>query len=164
MDDRASKDHVGRPPLDLRRATAADADAMTRIATRSKAVWGYDAAFMARCRDELTWDAGRLRDVAAVVAVSNGEPLGFYVLGEGEAGAVELDAMFVCPERMRRGVGRALMHDAVRRARATGAPVLTIASDPHAEGFYLAMGARRVGLVPSQSIPGRALPRLVLEL
>jgi hypothetical protein len=33
-------------------------------------------------------------------------------------------------------------------------------SDRHAEGFYRAMGMRRIGEAPSGSIPGRMLPRL----
>jgi hypothetical protein len=37
---------------------------------------------------------------------------------------------------------------------------MTIDADPHAEAFYLAMGAVRVGEAASESIPGRSLPRL----
>jgi len=40
--------------------------------------------------------------------------------------------------------------------------VLRIASDPHAEAFYLACGAVRVGAAASASIPGRELPLLEL--
>jgi hypothetical protein len=41
-------------------------------------------------------------------------------------------------------------------------PMGTLEADPGAEPFYLAMGARRCGSVPSGSIPGRLLP--VLEI
>jgi SAM-dependent methyltransferase len=41
---------------------------------------------------------------------------------------------------------------------------LTIDADPHAEAFYVAMGAARVGESPSGSIPGRMLPRLELSV
>ena len=36
--------------------------------------------------------------------------------------------------------------------------------DPNVEGFYLRMGARRVGSVASGSIAGRQLPRLELVI
>ena len=39
---------------------------------------------------------------------------------------------------------------------------ITLEADPGAEPFYLAMGARRCGSIPSGSIPGRPLP--VLEM
>ena len=41
---------------------------------------------------------------------------------------------------------------------------MTVQSDPHAEGFYRAMGMERVGEVPSGSIPGRVLPKLRITL
>ena len=63
------------------------------------------------------------------------------------------------------GVGRALFEDAVRRAAALGTEVVGIESDPHAEGFYRRMGARRVGEI-SYPIDGqrRMLPLLVVEV
>ncbi len=41
---------------------------------------------------------------------------------------------------------------------------MVIAADPGAEPFYGAMGAVRAGEIPSVSIPGRNLPRLVYRL
>ena len=38
----------------IRPAQPADAAVLTRLALTSKAVWGYDASFMAACRAELT--------------------------------------------------------------------------------------------------------------
>jgi hypothetical protein len=38
------------------------------------------------------------------------------------------------------------------------------AFDPNAVGFYEAMGARRIGSVPSVSIPDRSLPLLAVSL
>ena len=38
----------------VRAARAAEAGDLTELALRAKASWGYDAAFMAACRDELT--------------------------------------------------------------------------------------------------------------
>jgi hypothetical protein len=41
---------------------------------------------------------------------------------------------------------------------------LIVQSDPHAEGFYRAMGAMRIGTQASTVIPGLALPLLGLSL
>ena len=38
----------------IRRARGREAAALSALAMRSKAHWGYDAAFMAACRAELT--------------------------------------------------------------------------------------------------------------
>jgi predicted N-acetyltransferase YhbS len=66
---------------------------------------------------------------------------------------------------MGRGIGRMLLDDALRTARACGARALVIDSDPHAEGFYLRMGAARTGEVPAD-VAGvrRVLPRLRIPL
>ena len=74
------------------------------------------------------------------VAVADDEgPIGFSVVIPGDGGAHELDGLFVEPERMHRGVGRALIEDAVVRASANGATCLDVTAGP-AEGFYESVG------------------------
>ena len=51
-----------------------------------------------------------------------------------------------------------------RIAREAGYTSLLIEADPNAVGFYEAMGADRIGEVPSGSLPGRTLPLLVFRL
>jgi GNAT superfamily N-acetyltransferase len=97
-------------------------------------------------------------------AVVEGKPVGFYALVV-EGREIELEHLWVLPERMGAGIGRALFNDAVGRAASLGAEALGIESDPNAEGFYRRMGATRVGGI-SYSIAGqkRTLPVLVVEV
>jgi ribosomal protein S18 acetylase RimI-like enzyme len=90
--------------------------------------------------------------------------VGFYAL-VGEGREIELEHLWVLPERMGAGVGRALFDHAIRRAASLGAEVLGVESDPNAEGFYRRMGATRVGEI-SYPIDGRerTLPLLVVEV
>jgi GNAT superfamily N-acetyltransferase len=76
----------------------------------------------------------------------------------------ELLKLFVEPALLRSGVGRLLFEWAAARARSLGAVRMAIEADPGAAAFYERMGARHAGLAPSQSIPGRMLPRLLMEL
>ncbi len=73
--------------------------------------------------------------------------------------------MWVVPERIGAGVGRALFEHAVRQASLMQASFIDITADPHAESLYQRMGARRVGEVVSE-LDGRrrVLPRLVCEI
>ena len=143
----------------IRPATAQDARALTDLALRSKAHWGYDAEFLELCREDLTVTDAHIATRDLGVAVDGGRVLGFFMLGD--SGDV-LDMLFVEPGAIGRGVGRMLLAEAVRVARGRGIRALLIDSDPFAEGFYLAAGARRIGEVASQSIPGRTLPQLEL--
>ena len=48
--------------LTIRAARVGEAGFLSELALRSKAHWGYDAAFIEACRDELSVDADRLGD------------------------------------------------------------------------------------------------------
>ena len=92
-----------------------------------------------------------------------GAILGFYQLQTaGDMG--EVAQLFIAPGSVRGGLGRRLWAHLEAQARAAGCTRLAVDSDPHAEGFYRAMGMIRCGDAPSGSIPGRTLPRLRKEL
>jgi GNAT superfamily N-acetyltransferase len=143
----------------LRTARYGEAESLSELALRSKGHWGYDEAFLAACRDELSLDPDELAARRVTVAEEDGTLLGFATL-EGEAPQGVLGMLFVEPAAIGRGVGGLLYRHVLDRARELGFDLLTIDADPHAEAFYLAMGAQRVGEVPSGSIPGRVLPLL----
>jgi GNAT superfamily N-acetyltransferase len=145
--------------LKIRLARPAEAATITSLAFRSKASNGYGAAFMAACRAELTFDAGRFaRGETWLCEDAAGRVLGFFDLRrEGET--AELTALFVEPDGQGRGVGRALWETLEARAAALGARRIGVDSDPAAVPFYLRMGMSPAGAAPSGSIPGRRLPR-----
>ena len=136
---------------------------LTELCLRSKAVWGYDEAFMRACRDELTLRPDALQ--TSYLQVAEREEI---AVGVAQIKIVGRDAdlmrLFVEPDLLGAGVGRLLFEWAAARARDLGADSMTIEADPGAAPFYERMGARQIGFVPSQSIPGRALPLLRLEL
>lgn len=147
----------------FRAARGDEADVLTEVALRSKGYWGYAPDFLEACRAELTF---RPPDVAArriVVADSPAGVVGFYSI-DGQPPDGELGNLWVVPERIGTGLGRRLWDHAVATARQGGYASLRIEADPNAAGFYRAMGAERVGEVPSGSVPGRSLPLLSFSL
>lgn len=149
--------------ITIRRARPGEAVSLSALALRSKGHWGYDTGFLEACRAELTWTEGDVARATVVVAERGGTTVGFFVLASG-ADVGELDALFVDPPAIGTGVGGILMSEALRVARRLGLRTIRIDADPGAEPFYMKYGARRVCEVPSGSIPGRALPRLEIEL
>ncbi|MFF2653434.1 GNAT family N-acetyltransferase [Streptomyces sp. NPDC058045] len=147
----------------IRPARVTEAGPLSELALRSKAHWGYDADFLAACRDELTVRAEEFGDGRTAVAERDGHILGFTTLG-GEPPAGELRMMFVEPGAIGRGIGRLLFQHTLAAARDQGFARLTIDSDPNAEPFYRAMGAVRIGEVPSGSIAGRVLPLMSVTI
>jgi GNAT superfamily N-acetyltransferase len=147
----------------VRPAGPDDASALSELALRSKAHWGYDAAFLERCRRELQVHPEQLARLRAHVLESEGALLGFFTVG-GEPPEGELVHLYVDPPAIGAGVGAMLLRAARELARREGFRRLLIHSDPNAVPFYSRHGARQIGEVPSGSIPGRLLPLLALDL
>jgi GNAT superfamily N-acetyltransferase len=149
--------------LHLRPARPDEAELLTELCLRSKAVWGYDEAFMRACRAELTLSPADFARSSLQVAVEGDVVTGVVqVVVDGEN--ADLAKLFIAPSTIRAGVGRALFDWAAKVARERGARWLRIEADPDAAPFYRRMGAVDDGVAPSGSIPGRVLPRLKLKL
>ena len=148
----------------VRPANDSERDFLSDLAFRSKAHWGYSSEFMAACREELAVDAAHIAERGVFIAESESGIVGFHGLRTLSSRRIELSHCFVEPASIGKGVGRTLMAHAVEQARRLGGAVLVIQSDPHAESFYLRLGARPAGALESDSLPGRMLPLLELDL
>jgi GNAT superfamily N-acetyltransferase len=149
--------------MEILRATPGDAGTLTGISFAAKRYWGYPEQWMERWQESLTITPDFIRRNEVYAATSDKVVVGFYALA-GRGRRIELEHLWVAPDHIGTGVGRALFDHAVRRAAALGAEVLGIEADPNAEGFYRRMGARRVGET-SYPIDGqrRVLPLLVVD-
>jgi GNAT superfamily N-acetyltransferase len=150
----------------LRPAFAGDAGELSDLAVRSKAHWGYSSDFIDACRDELTCTPDQIEDPGFTFTVAQlaGRLVGFYALKKLSACKFDLNALFVEPDHIGTGVGRALIAHARNVAVQNGATQVVIQSDPHAQAFYEHIGAEYYGQQESDSIPGRYLPNLVINL
>ncbi len=148
----------------IRRARPSEAGALSDLAFRSKGHWGYDIDFMVSCRDDLTLSPDDI-ETTAVYVLDDGEGVsGFHRLLVRDDGVAELDALFVEPGAIGRGVGKRLWQHAVLTSKGFACREIVLRSDPHAEGFYLAMGARRAGEAESTVTTGRMLPLMRFRL
>jgi len=153
---------VPESPIRITAASVKQAAMLSALAARAKAHWGYSAQFMVSCEAELSVSADRISspDCAVMVATRASQAIGFYVIVPLGDGVWEFDALYVEPAWIGTGAGRLLFRHAVRLIGERGGKRIVIQSDPFAEGFYRAMGARRIGSSESGSIPGRLLPLL----
>jgi len=148
----------------IRRVRPAEAGVLSGLALRSKAHWGYDADFLAACQDDLTLSADDIATSVVYVFEGVDAPAGFYRLMLKNDSLAELDALFVEPGAMGQGIGTRLWRHAVSTATRLGCSEMVWQSDPQAEGFYLAMGARCDGESASTVMPGRMLPLMRFRL
>jgi GNAT superfamily N-acetyltransferase len=134
--------------MNIERANPEDAGRLTAIAFAAKGHWGYPASWLRRWEKVLTITPEYVRANPTYIAAVDGRIVGFcaLVLRDGEA---RLDHLWVLPAEMGKGTGRALFGFAESLARSAGAACIRVESDPHAEEFYVRMGAARCGRVPA---------------
>ena len=83
------------------------------------------------------------------------------LFGIGAAGSVDLEDLFVDPEWMRHGVATALVRGICDVLRTRGISRLEVTANPHALGFYQAVGFRAFGDAMTEFGPA---PRMALVL
>jgi GNAT superfamily N-acetyltransferase len=102
---------------------------MTRTAFRSKAHWGYDAAFTAACTAELTVTSAQIASDACLVACLGDRIAGFGDLNR-EAEGWMIDNLWIDPDFIGQGIGRQLLSALREEAGQLGAKILYVVSDP----------------------------------
>ncbi|TFW32483.1 GNAT family N-acetyltransferase [Massilia horti] len=130
------------PSVDIRRALAEDAPALTALMHASAAYRGAYAAIL----DGYAVTPAQIGRDLLYVALKDGQPLGFYSLVHATC-EPELDLMFVSDTAQGCGVGALLFQHMQESARSLGIGRVKIVSHPPAEAFYLRMGAQRIGSI-----------------
>ena len=149
----------------LRKATGDDVDALTDLAHRAKAHWGYPASWMREWDAQLTIIPGYIDLHDVWVAERGGAIVGMCAL-EDRGARWMLEHVWVEPSLHRHGIGRRLVLQALETARARRARVVELLADPYASGFYDRLGARLTGHVhaPMPGARDRLLPRYEFDL
>jgi len=159
MTDRSARSN----PSGIRRAREDEARALSDLALRSKAMWGYPPAFVEACRAALTVTREEIRDSPIYVHDGGAGVDGFYGLA-GSPPRATLEYLFVDPPVTRRGIGTKLLRHAVAVACRLGFREIVVESDPSAAAFYERGGGVRIGEVESAVEAGRMLPLLLIDL
>ena len=152
--------------LTVRAATQSEAAEMSSLAMRSKAHWAYSDEFLEACREELRYSEAQIDSTIYEfwVCENEGKIAGFYALALLNPEEAELEALFVEPDMIGVGIGRALIEHAKKKSAELGTKQLIIQSGPNATKFYEAAGGVRTGQRESGSIPGRLLPIFGISL
>ena len=143
----------------IRQATAAEAPALEVLQRRSSDVWEEYRDQLAANPDAIELPGAFIDNGWVQVAVDDGgAPIGFSVVIPVDDGVRELDGLFVEPDLMLCGVGRALVEDAAARASGEGARCLEVTAGP-AQGFYERVGFRLVGSAQTRFGPAARMRR-----
>jgi ribosomal protein S18 acetylase RimI-like enzyme len=150
--------------MTIRAATQLDLPALNEIAFAAKAHWGYSKEQLEIWNADIEITDELLHTTRIYLYEVNGHPVAFYQLDDRPI-PWDLSALWVSPQHMGKGIGKALLTHASDSAASRGQSELSIDADPNAIGFYLASGCKIVGTVsaPIQDNPQRIRPQLVLS-
>jgi GNAT superfamily N-acetyltransferase len=145
--------------LSIRDAALSEVGALEQLQRRSSDVWEEFREQLAAHPDAIELPESYVEGGWVRVARDAIDGvLGFSVVIPSDAGVHELDGLFVEPERMFAGVGRALVEDAAARAAAAGAAALEVTAGP-AQGFYDKVGFAVIGTAPTRFAPAVRMRR-----
>jgi len=120
----------------IRVAVPADLDALRDLFRRSSLSNEDDRASLLAHPEALVFSGLAVDEGRTRVAVADGRIVGFAtLLADGE-----LEDLFVDPDWMRRGIGRALVLDSVAAARAQGLKRIEVTANGQALPFYESVG------------------------
>ncbi len=141
--------------LNIARACAQDSTLLREICIQSKGYWGYPDHLMSQlARSTIITPESIARDVVYKACLDE-FTVGWYRLLP-QAPIAILDDLWVLPEFVGKGIGRALFQHAVIQAQSLGALAIELDADPNALPFYERMGCSVIG--QSLSEWGRYIP------
>ncbi|HEY2676448.1 MAG TPA: GNAT family N-acetyltransferase [Steroidobacteraceae bacterium] len=145
----------------IRPANPSDRHALEALQRRASLGNESDREALERHPDAIDLPLDQITAGGVFVAEDAGALVGFTAILPRDGGDTELDALFVEPDRQRRGIGRMLVEHCVKVARVGGSGALHVVGNPHAKQFYLACGFEIVGTFQTRFGPG-LLMRLAL--
>jgi ribosomal protein S18 acetylase RimI-like enzyme len=143
------EDRAGAARPVIRTAVAADLPSLQQVFTAASLSNAGDAPLLLARPEFLVFTGDGIPEGRTRVATTGSEDgdrlVGFATVAVDPHGGLELEDLFVDPERRRRGIACQLVLDAAGTARRGGHRRLTVTGNPHALAFYRAVGFIEVG-------------------
>lgn len=147
--------------LEIRASHESDAGDLTAVRIQSKGHWGHSSETLASWGPAMQITPEYIRSNLVRSIYSEGQLVGFYAIQRGDEDV--LDHLWLLPRAIGKGMGRAALSHAVQSAGQCGIKTLRIVSDADAEGFYLHLGAQKIGELFSP-LQNKMLPVLLLAV
>lgn len=150
--------------LCIREAKRSEHEKLTQIGFAAKRYWDYPQEYFAIWKDELTITEKYIDDNVVFAVRSDEVIVAYYSIVQvaedffaGETKVEKgfwLEHMFVLPEHIGKGIGKAMYRHAIDFCRDNDIEQLRVFADPNAKGFYEKQGANYLQERPS-NIEGR---------
>lgn len=137
----------------IRDATPEDVNVLREIFRRSALSNDGDRRALLANPDALEFSPPAETDGHSRVVVADGDQIVGFATSLVVRDVIELEDLFVDPDWMRRGIGRAMVVDAMEVARQRGIQRIEVTANPHAVTFY-----EKTGFAVDQDVETRFGP------
>jgi GNAT superfamily N-acetyltransferase len=138
----------------VRRAREENLAEINRVIVASESRWDYPAAYLEAALPLLTIDEPYLAEHLCLEIVDeHATVVCFFAVAE-DGGEHLLDHLWVRPDRLGQGIGRAACEHVFALARRHGWAALPVLPDPPAQGFYRKVGFEDTGMRVKSRVPG----------
>jgi len=131
-------------------AVSEDAELLTATAHNSKKFWGYSDALMELWKEDLEINTDYILKNKVVKVFENKNFIGFFALKTNHKEEVEIDHLWLLPDKIKRGYGRSIFQHILNYVKTQGYKKVTLIAEPNAKGFYEKMNGRVVGMFQSK--------------
>lgn len=149
--------------MKIERANPIDNEILTQITKSSKAYWNYSDELLKKWENDLTITSIYIEENETYKLVLNEKVIGYYSFFATESETVKLDNIFVLPDFIGKGFGKALMEHFFEKCRKLNFRKIILDSEPNAENFYKQFGFKTVDRLQS-SIKDRFLPIMEISI
>jgi GNAT superfamily N-acetyltransferase len=155
VSDECGRVVINVPEARIVSARAESLDRINRLIARSKSYWAWPNGYLEQALPLHRVTPAYLRANRCFEALDRSDVLLAFASVLESDDRVIIDNLWVAPEHIRCGIGKAMCEHLFRLARQTGWPQLWVLPDPPAEGFYFRMGFSHTGeRVPSRIAGG----------
>lgn len=134
--------------LVFRLAVPEERQVLKDLKRRSSLTQEAHRAFLLAHPEAIDLPESYITSQAAMVALLNGEIAGFIVTLPKSADCYEIEDLFVAPEHMGTGIGRALIAEALKTITLAGANSVEVIASEESKGFYQRCGFQETEIVP----------------
>lgn len=141
----------------VRQAEIADLPALRTVYRRASLSNEGDAPNLLAHPEVLVLTDDAIHEGRMRVAVDPiGTVVGFATVQDAD-GYLELEDLFVDPDRMRQGIATLLIRDAAAAAERQGISRIEVTANPHADAFYRNVGFQPAGEIQTRFGPGQRM-------
>ena len=137
---------------------------LNKIMRRSKGFWGYSESYLDEFMQRLPVTENCIKNYDMYCVYIDGILGAFYGFKKNDEDQDELDFFFLDAPYIGKGLGRELWKFSLISAKELKIKTFVIASEPHAEKFYLKMGCKKIGVRPPPIVSMPDIPLLIYSI